>query len=62
MSKPGSREADLRREGGIEERSRVLRIVRGHMSEFASRDVEVDKRVAAALEEIATEIQKGTAL
>jgi len=49
-------------EGVIAERSRVLRVLSRHQREFASRDVEVDKRVAGALEEIIREIKAVVAL
>jgi hypothetical protein len=50
----------LKREGAVEERQRIMKCIRRHMAEFSSRNVEVDQRVAAALSEIAQEVETST--
>jgi hypothetical protein len=55
----GRHESDLlKREGAIEERSRVLDVMGRHAREFRSRNIDIDQRVAAAIEEIVAEIKR----
>lgn len=49
----------LKQEGKITERARVQEIIGRHVREFRSRGVEVDQRVAGAIEEIGKEIAAG---